>query len=114
MAANNIHPNLCANNWGDDDESLTDSQQIIHSKLDDTNKDGELQKSMAIIDVDDLIGCTFQATNERGVSQQKTIIEAIKDHEDNTLNNPEHIKFCVSHNQDHYEELMSYNNVMET
>ena len=67
---------------------------------------------MAIIDVDDLIGCAFQALDNQGNTHQKTILDVIKEHEYSINNDPQHIKFRVSRNQDQYEEIMSYNDVM--
>ena len=112
-AVNTTHPNLRANNWGDDEESLPDSQQIIRTRADTDRENGEQLRPMALIDVDDLIGRTFQTPDSKGINQEKTIVEVLKDHENSTLNDPEHIRFRVSRNQDQYDELMSYNDVME-
>ena len=68
--------------------STADSPGIICSKSDDAIQDGESPRPMALIDVDDLIGYTFETLDEEGKTQQNTIIEALKDHHQCAINDP--------------------------
>ena len=61
------------------DENPPDSG-IIHSRIDE---DGNALP-MAIIDIDDLVGQTITYDDNNGETQQLTIIEAIKNHQDDT------------------------------
>ena len=68
---------------------------------------------MTIIDIDELIGSTFEMPDESGKMQQNTIKDVIKPHEESIKNNPTHIKFRVSRNHDKYEDIMACDQVMD-
>ena len=53
-AENPFTINRCANNWGDQD-----APEIIRSTIDDPITAETKSKPMDIIDVEDLVGCTF-------------------------------------------------------
>ena len=49
---------------------------------------------------------------EDGQHFQAHIVKAIDDHEESTNQNPERIKFLCSINDDQYEEIMKYNDIV--
>ena len=68
---------------------------------------------MAIIDVEDLVGSTFPMPNSSGKQCETTIVEAIRYHEDRAKNSSEHVKFKVRRNNDLYEDILTYNEIMD-
>ncbi len=98
--------NLRTNDWGDDSDT---AEGIIHSCVDNE----ESSPHMAIIDVEDLVGRTFQLPDNNGKPSKTTIIEAIQGHETDKEKSSTHTKFCVSHNKNKYEEILSYNDIMD-
>ena len=68
---------------------------------------------MVIIDLEDLIGKTFKLPLKDGKQDTATIVETIHEHEDNVKKNPTHTKFKISHSKDKYEEILSYNELMD-
>ena len=67
---------------------------------------------MAIIDIDDIIGHSFKITSGNQ-TDQITVVDVIRGHNDKRDNNPDLIKFKVRHNESDIEELMAYNDLME-
>ena len=69
---------------------------------------------MDIIDVEDLVGRTFILPDKK--EGTATIVEAIKKHEED-INDPnknsERTKFKVLHNKDKFEEILSYNEIID-
>ena len=69
---------------------------------------------MDIIDVEDLVGCTFTLPKKK--QGTATIVEAISKHEED-VNNPSknsaHTKFKIQHNKDKFEEILSYNEIID-
>ena len=79
------------------------------------NEDGETEPQaiyMPIVDTSDLIGRTFMTDQEGGIKHRARIVELIEAHEDKTLHQSERIKFVCSMNDDDYEEILSYNEIM--
>ena len=77
--------------------------------------DGELEqgKSMPTIEPGDLIGRTFlKLPEDDGRRYRAKIIEAIEEKNKNLANHPDKIKFRCSVNNDEYEEIVSYNNIV--
>ena len=100
----------------------TEPHPHLRSRLDDLieeqNEDsqGELvgnNVSMPIIHPEELIGKTFLFPQEDGQVHRATIIEAIKEHEYLTENNPNFLKFKCSINDDLYEEVLAYHQILE-
>ena len=75
---------------GDDKSTPADSREIIKSW-----NDGEEKSPMALLDVDELIGKTLNMTMEDSTTQEMTIVEAIKAHDDKTKSSNTHTKFKV-------------------
>ena len=74
--------------------------------------DGE-EPSMATFDPSDLIGRTFlKPPEEDGQRFRAKIVEAIVEQEQDLSNNPEKIRFLCSVNGDEYEEILSYNEII--
>ena len=67
---------------------------------------------MAIMDVDDLVGKTFKMPDDNGILQPTTIIEAIKN-QDNEINNSSVLtKFQVLHDNDKFEEILAHDQLL--
>ena len=82
-------PNPRAKDWGD---SADDSPGIVCSRMEDALPDGE-QHPMATGDIEDLVGKQFEMPNEKGVMEPSTIIESIRNHENDTAEAPKHTQF---------------------
>ena len=68
---------------------------------------------MPIIHPEELVGHTIGVTDDHGESTQIKIIEAIKEYQDSVDNSPTNVKFKCSMNNDSYEDILTYNQVME-
>ena len=68
---------------------------------------------MPIVDASDLIGRTFLTDNEDGSKHRARIVQAIEEHEDATAKQSNRVKFVCSMNDDEYEEIMSYNDIVQ-
>jgi len=61
----------------------------------------------------DLVGCTFLLdTHEDGQRFHACIVQAIEDHDANLHSHADHFKFHCSINDDQYEEIISYNEIL--
>jgi hypothetical protein len=66
-----------------------------------------------IVNLQELLGCTFlMDTQEDGQRFCARIIECISDHESNVCHSDNHVKFRISVNEDEYEEIITYNELM--
>ena len=62
----------------------------------------------------DLIGRTFLLPEqEDGQCFHAAIVECISQHEDQLSSDPKHIKFRCSINDDEYEDILSYQEIMD-
>ena len=80
-----------------------------------TPKNGEVfdVPSLVMMDYSDLIGRTFLMEEmEDGQKHRARIVEAIEDHDEKTKSSPDHVKFKVSVNDDQYEEVLSYTEIV--
>ena len=68
---------------------------------------------MPIVHPEDLVGRIFGVTQEDGQSSQVCIVEAIRDHQDHVDNSSTNVKFRCSINNDAYEDILSYNQILE-
>jgi len=85
---------------------------VIKSCHDDA--DGEPKDhNMPVFSPLDLVGHTFLLEpHEDGQCFCAHIVKAIKDHENNLAQHPEHLKFLCSINDDTVKEIMSYNDIL--
>ncbi len=97
------HTNLQTNNWGDDAEA----ERIIRSKNEES--DAPFQK-LEIVDIEELIGSTFAMPDEQGNLQDTVVMDTIRE---NPEDNSEHVKFKVSRKKDDYEDILSYDQLMD-
>ena len=68
---------------------------------------------MAIINPSDLVGRSFLLdANEDGERFKAKIIEAIDIHDNDLKNDPEHMNYRCNINDDAYEEILSYNEIL--
>ena len=91
-----------------------------HTDDDGEQHDGEQQQGnsntpMATFDPTDLVGRTFlrDSNNDDGQRFRVRIVEALDKHDDKTFSDPKHIEFRVSVNEDQYEEILSYNDIVD-
>ena len=68
---------------------------------------------MVFIDVEELIGKSFDVRQDDNTTSKITVVDAIRNHEENTKQNSVHTKFKVKHNKDKYEEILTYNELMD-
>jgi hypothetical protein len=69
---------------------------------------------MVIVNPQELLGCTFlMDTQEDGQRFRTCIVEYISDHESNVRHSDDHVKFRISINEDEYEEIITYNELMD-
>ena len=77
------------------------------------DKDDAVHLSMPIIHPEELIGQSFPIPQEDGELLHAVIIDAINKHEHHVDQDPANIQFRCSVNNDKYEEIMSYNQIMD-
>jgi hypothetical protein len=90
---------------------------IIKSRHDSAN-DGEILPPMPVIDPSELIGCTFLMDKEDRQRHHARILNVIDEEEickriSELFRQPRHIQFVCSVNDDDYEEILSYNELMD-
>ena len=76
--------------------------------------DGETKElNMPVINPTDIVGRTFLLEpQEDGQRHRARIVKEIQDHEAGVERNPDKIKFICSVNDDEYEEILSYNEIL--
>jgi hypothetical protein len=94
---------------------------IVKSRHDSAD-DGEILPPMPVIDPSELIGRTFLMDKEDGqqhharilnVINEEEICKCIGEHERELFQQPGHVQFVCSVNDDDYEEILSYNELMD-
>ena len=71
-------------------------------------------RNMPIVDPIDLIGRTFlKEPDENGEMHRARIVECIKEHKNNIANDKLNIKFRCSVNNNEYEEIIAYNDLLD-
>jgi hypothetical protein len=94
---------------------------IIKSRHDSVD-DGEILPPMPVIDPSEHIGHTFLMDKEDGqqhrarilnVFDEEEICKRIGEHERELFQQPGHVQFVCSVNDDKYEEILSYNELMD-
>ena len=68
---------------------------------------------MPIIDPEELVGKVLSVTKEDGETTRIKVTEAISDHHDTNSVYKLTVKFKCSVNNDAYEEVLSYNQILE-
>ena len=90
-------------------------EPYIRSYIDDP-PDGEENTAgvyrMPIINPEELVGQTFGITKDNQPTQIR-IVEAIKDHQNHVDGSSANIQFQCSMNNDAYEEILTYNQILE-
>jgi hypothetical protein len=96
------------------DNVKTHSQDTLEPDVDLPGPETTATLAMPAFDPNDLVGRTFlhDSGNDDGQRFRARIVEAINTHHDQTITDPSHIQFRVSVNQDQYEELLSYNDIV--
>ena len=92
-------------------------KQIVKSKndtIDDNPDQNEIQqKPMPMIHPSDLVGRSFLLNeNENGEKFRAKIVKAIHEHDDKLERNLDNMKFLCSVNDEQYEEILSYNEIL--
>ena len=84
---------------------------IINSSNDE---DESPRKPMPIFDPTDLVGRTFlKDPQENGERYRRKILEVLVENEEQLAKHPNCIKFICSVNDDMYEEILTYNEILE-
>ena len=103
-----------AQNLRADPQLDTELSQHIQSFIDYDSQDDEAQQpKMPIINPEELVGRTLSFTQEDGETTRIKIIEAIHDQETSTSDNPRTVRFKCSMNNESYEDILSYNQILE-
>ena len=74
---------------------------------------GQSKSPMTLIDVEDLVGKSFDIKEDDNSISNITIIEAIKNHMKDVEENSVYTKFKIKHNKDKFEEFLTYNELMD-
>jgi hypothetical protein len=80
------------------------------------DENGERQTrfyQLPLVDTSDWIGRTFLTARDHGQKHRARIVAAIEDHNANTEKKLERMRFVCSVNDDKYEEIMTYNQIMD-
>ena len=89
-------------------------QQHIQSFIDNDENDKETQQQrMPIINPEELVGRALSVTQEDGKTTRIKIIEAIDEHQSSNDENASTVKFKCSMNNDAYEDILTYNQILE-
>jgi hypothetical protein len=97
-----------------DGENLPQSPRIVKSVQDDAEDVSDQVKPMIYFDTGDLVGQTFlMEEDDDGLHCRACIIEVLDDHEKNVANNLVLKKFKCLVGEDEFEEILSYNEVMQ-
>jgi hypothetical protein len=90
----------------------TDEHPYTESTL-DPSECPSTGNNMVIVDPQELLGRTFlMDTQEDGQRFRARIVECISDHESNVRRSDDHVKFLISVNEDAYEEIITYNELL--
>jgi hypothetical protein len=98
-----------------DGENFPASSRIVKSVQDDGEDLSDDQvKPMIYFDTGDLVGRTFlMQEDDNGLRSRARISEVLEDHEKNVADNPVLKKFKCLVGEDEFEEILSYNEVMQ-
>jgi hypothetical protein len=81
----------------------------------DHGEENDLSMPMPVVDPNDLVGRTFlMPPQEDGQRFRARIVRAIKDHERDLAKDEARIHFLCSINDDQFEEIMSYNDLLSS
>ena len=103
----------CEPNAHDGDSvDLGDSEPVVTTRYDLADDPSQLDP-IPIVDPEGLIGRTFlMDTQDDGQKFRARVIEAINAHDEKVANNPELLRFRCSINNDQYEEILAYNDIV--
>jgi hypothetical protein len=91
----------------------TDEHPYMESTPDSSERPSTGDNTV-IVDPQELLGRTFlMDTQEDGQRFCTRIVECISDHESNVPRSDNHVKFRISVNEDKYEEIITYNELMD-
>jgi hypothetical protein len=92
-----------------------ESHQIIKSVKDASNNEGDIkQTQLEIIKPSELVGRTFLTEpQEDGQQVRARILRAITNNEQDIEDNPERIKFVCSMNNDAFEDILAYSDILQ-
>ena len=102
------------------EEQFEDAKEQVEEHNEGENAMGQDEPSntptgMPIFDPSDLVGRTFlrDSGNNDGQRFRVRIVEALREHRNNLAQEPEHIQFRVSVNENQYEELLSFQEIID-
>ena len=90
----------------------TDSHPQTVIDEDGEKKEETKQRGMTTFDPTDLVGRTFLMEQKDGQHLQTCIVKAIEDYDANLEQNPTRIKFICDVGDGQFEEIMSYNEIL--
>ena len=96
-------------------KSRRDSDAIASPDHGEENAANGFASPMPIVDPNDLVGRTFlMPPQDDGQRFRARIVRAIQDHEQNLAKDEDRIHFLCSINDDQFEEIMSYNELLRS
>ena len=111
-AANPSDPNLRLDPL--DGENVPKSPRIVKSAQDEAEDSGDQVKPMVYFETGDLVGRTFlMKEDDEGLRDRARIIEVLDNHDRNVADNPSLVKFKCLVGEEEFEEILSYNEVMD-
>jgi hypothetical protein len=111
-AVTNSDPNLRLDPL---DGEILPPPSIVKSAQDDADdvSDDQVKTPMIYVDTGDLVGRTFlRKEGDDGLRSRVRIVEVLEDHERKTAENPLLMKFRCEVGDEAFEEVLSYNEVM--
>ena len=112
-----IHDNFSKSHNAQEAEQFADAMEHEegHNSQVPTSAQPQQPAGMPTFDPSDLVGRTFirDSGNDDGQRFRVRIVEALKNHRDGVARDPKHIQFRVSVNDDQYEELLSFQEIVD-
>jgi hypothetical protein len=91
---------------------LDHGEELLPLSLDDSGHNK--QDHLAIVDPYELVGRTFlMDPQDDGQCFGALIVNLVEDHQSKVCKSDNHHKFCISVNDDQYEEVITYNELMD-
>jgi hypothetical protein len=92
--------------------ALDHGEKLLPLSLDDSGHNK--QDHLAIVDPYELMGRTFlMDPQDDGQCFCACIVDLVEDHQSKVCKSDNHHKFCISVNDDQYEEVITYNELMD-
>ena len=103
---------ICPDKWGEDNILHEFISTLIDDSLASDDKINA-NKSIPIIDIEDLIGKSFPVVDKYDNNDNITITDILEKHQNNIKEDPTQLQFKVQCNSSEYKDIMVYKEYME-